>query len=74
MKLVGSAERGTRWSDLNHLLVQLSESHSIRSKVVCPRIGKNSRAKGWATFLLPEIAQVEYGPFDETGDPFELWT
>lgn len=54
---VSAAKPGMRWSDLDRLLVQLWESHSIKSKVVCPRSrNRTMRVEDWTKYLLPGIA------------------
>lgn len=54
---VEEAGSGMRWSDLDRLLVQLWESCSIRSMIVCPRSKIKTRGvEDWARYLLPEIA------------------
>jgi hypothetical protein len=63
---VEAAKPGMRWSDLDRLLVHLWESHSIHSKVVCPRSrNKSMRVDDWARYLLPEI--VERGIVEPVG-------
>jgi hypothetical protein len=52
---IEEADPGTRWSDLEHLLVTLWESHSVRVKVVYPQT--QTRTKDWAVYLFPELTK-----------------
>lgn len=59
-----------QWIDLDNLLAQLWESHSIRTKVLCAMVGKRGQnSKHSIGFLLPEITNrglislvPQYGP------------
>ena len=52
------ANPGTRWLDLDRLLVQFWESRSIRPKVVYPRTMDGKKGlRDWAGYLLPEITK-----------------
>ena len=52
------ANPGTRWLDLDRLLVQFWESRSIRPKVVYPRTMDGKRGlRDWAGYLLLEITK-----------------
>ena len=58
MELIEEANPGTRWSDLDHLLLEFWKSRSIRLKVVDPRTKDEKRGtKDWASYLLPEITK-----------------
>jgi hypothetical protein len=47
-----------QWSDLDRLLVQLWESHSIRPKIVCPpRVRGEQETRDSVRYLLPEITK-----------------
>ena len=46
---------GMRWSNLDSLLVQLWESRSIRSKVVCSQA--KDGAEDWLGCLFPEMTK-----------------
>ena len=63
---VRAANLPLRWLDLDHLLVQLWELHSVRSKVVCARTKGGSRGvKDWAEFLVPELMKRGILDLDE---------
>ena len=47
-----------KWPDLDRLLVELSESHAIRTTFVCRKLRTAVGTRGvkdWASFLLPEM-------------------
>ena len=52
------APHGVRWSDLDLLLVRFWESHSIRTKVMCPPYlpanDWSSVSTVWVPYLFPE--------------------
>ena len=56
------------WQDLDHLLVQLWTSHSVRPKIMYRREKGEDEARGFAQRLLPELTRrgiidvVEYLP------------
>ena len=63
---VRAANPPLRWLDLDHLLVQLWELYSIRSKVVCARTKEGSRGVAeWAEFLVPELTKRGILDLDE---------
>ena len=45
------------WQDLDHLLVQLWTSHSIRPKIMYQREKGKEEARGFAQRLLPELTR-----------------
>lgn len=58
IKEVEAAKPGTRWSDLDRLLVQLLEFHSIVSKIVCLRTEDGTMRVGDRTnHLLPRAVE-----------------
>ena len=65
-----TARPGMRWSDLDRLLVQLWESHSVRLRIVLPWTRDKARANGWAGYLLPETTKrgVIINPADEPNE------
>lgn len=57
---IGKMNPGTRWSDLDRLLVGFWESRSIRAAVVYHRTPRRNGARGirdWATYLFPELTK-----------------
>jgi hypothetical protein len=67
---IGPMKPDSGWSDLDRLLAQLWESHSIRCKVMCPRTWDDGRAKAQIMLLLPQTTKegtsvVEYFYFEE---------
>ena len=51
---------GMRWLDLDNLLVEFWESHSIRVKIACTlreRLGVERTMRDWAEYLLPGLAE-----------------
>ena len=51
------AEALRQWPDLDPLLIQLWESHSICTQILFPRPGPNGEGRGvadWSEYLLPE--------------------
>ena len=56
-RLIEEADLGMQWSDLDRLLVQFWESHSIQVKVACPSPLNSDgwSVLDWVTFLLPEL-------------------
>ena len=60
----------TPWSDLDSLLVQFWESHSIRMKISHQRPGSEDEGRGlvdWSEYLLPE--STERGVVDVVEGP-----
>ena len=61
-----------QWSELDHVLAQLWESHSIRSKIICfsPPTSTENNAKECVGWLLPTVtrrgilAPVEWGGYE----------
>ena len=54
------ANPGTRWSDLDRVLVRLWESHVTHMAVVYRQPGRRRGAremKDWAAYLLPELTK-----------------
>ena len=54
---IEAGSHGVEWSDLDLLLVQFWESHSIRPKIVCPwsrPVNSTRGAKDLVLYLLPE--------------------
>ena len=51
------AKPGVRWSDADRLLVQLSETWSIRPEVPLLMSGRGMK---WAEYLLPEVTKRGY--------------
>jgi hypothetical protein len=57
---IEGANHGTRWSDLDRLLVKFRESHSSRVMVTYrePQTSEGVRGiKDWAAYLLPEVTR-----------------
>ena len=57
---IEKANPGTRWSDLDRVLVRLWESHVTHVTVVYPQPGRRRGAremKDWAVYLLPEVTK-----------------
>lgn len=57
---IENMDPGTRWSDLDHRLVELWESRSVRGRVVYHRTQTRDGGRGsrdWATYLFPELTK-----------------
>lgn len=57
---IEEANLGTRWSDLERLLIECWDSRSIRVEVVYPQTQTRNLARGmkdWAVYLFPELTK-----------------
>ena len=57
---IEAANPGTRWSDLDILLVRFLESHPVRATVVCHPSYEDSGARpmrDWVGYLLPKSVE-----------------
>lgn len=70
-KWIRGAEPGMQWSDLDRLLVQLQESHSICLKIENPP-SMTGGVDEWAGFLLPET--TERGTVNLVGRVSHSWS
>lgn len=60
VKMIGEVDPSVRWSELDRLLLQFWDSHSIRPRVIGVQMEgeeEEKPARDWIRYLLPEVTK-----------------